>query len=711
MADDKDKDLEQRFRRRQETLREFYDTEGAGLTDEELASLTPILNSLRDAGGRYEEVGPLAEGGEKRIALVHDRRLDRRVAMARAVRADQPQELEQFLREARLTANLAHPHIMPVYNMGLDGNGMPFFSMELVEGDSLKTIVERLRESDADYRQRHPLETLLGIYAKVCDAIAYAHSRNVIHLDIKPGNIRVGAFGEVRVCDWGLARVLHAPDEAVQDRGDALDADVLNDMTLSGTMKGTPGFMAPEQTVAYGEKTPRTDIYALGALLYMLLTYELPVEGASANEVVQNTREGKIVPPRRRKAGRTIPRSLAAVALKALSLEPDSRYASVLELREEIDRYLTGYPTLAERAGWMTRTSLLLQRHDRIAFLIIVFLLVLAFVVSGTLVVINREKERAVAARQAAEANFRLYLKEQQLTQSLGEDLGEAVLYTVRSRDFVNAPSMIHVLETGLEENVDTVKRQHLLEQKGTLHFVLEEFAAALECFEAAGEDAQAVGPLVEASRKYAAIKPQDKRRLGDQQLADLINEQRDLPAMTVYYLYYHHMRRRPASAAPEEYLPLAEAMLDRLNAVSRRSNRRRMLLVRTDEGYHLDLSRTGYVNFSFDILGVYRRNVLGPFKLHSLDISYGKGINLNRLAGLGIKELRMSGKGFEPRDRLDRVLENLKLERVVLDVAEYPKKVVGGLREAMEVVDTAQADPVIPIGRGDGGSPGSAAP
>lgn len=709
MAEEDSKDLEKSFSARNETLRSFYNTDALGLSPDEQASLTPILNSLKDSIDRYHELREIAQGGEKKITLVHDHRLDRQVAMARAVRSKVPQDLEQFLREARLTANLAHPNIMPVYNMGLDVSGEPFFSMELVPGDSLKTIIKKLGKGDKDYWNAYPMEVLLSIFIKICDAIAYAHSRNVLHLDIKPDNIRVGEFGEVLVCDWGLARVMNVPEDAGEHDGTVLDGDVLNDMTLSGTMKGTPGFMAPEQTQAYGEKTPQTDVYALGALLYMLLTHELPVRGQSASEVIQNTREGKIVPPRRRKPDRHVPNSLAAVAMKALSLKPEDRYDSVQHLRQEVSRYLSGHPTEAEHAGWITKTSLLLQRHSRVAFVIIFSLVLLAFIVGGNLVTISREKAQAVAARKQAEDNFQLYLKQQKLAEERGENLGEAVRYTVRSRDFVNAPSMIHLLETGLRENVDTVARQHLLEQKGILHFVLQEFSAANECFEGAGQSRR-IGPMRALSRKYAKIKPVDKRRLTDQQLADLFNEGKPPDQMTLFYLYYHHMRRRPANAKPEKYLPLAGAVLDKLNN-NKWSKSHPLELKKLDEGYHLDLSRSGYTTYNVNILGVYKRNVLAPLQLDSLDISQNKVGSLYRFGGLKLKRLRMAGVRLDSKNALARQATFLKLERIELNTSFYPEKVVGELRKSMEVIDTAKKKkPATPAPPGGGGSPGSTA-
>jgi serine/threonine protein kinase len=686
MEDDTNKDLEQAFRERNRTLREFYNTASQELTNEEQDSLTPILNSLKDSGSRYHEVEHIAEGGEKKISLVHDHRLDRNVAMARAARAKTPHDQEQFLREARLTANLAHPNIMPVYNMGIDSGGTPFFTMELIPGDSLKTIIKKLDAGDEAYKQEYPQEILLNIYVKVCDAIAYAHSRNVLHLDIKPDNIKVGPFGEVFVCDWGLGRVINSEEPPCVDDSEELDADLLNDMTLSGTMKGTPGFMAPEQTVAYGEKTPQTDIYALGAMLYILMTHQLPVRGSSANEVVQNTRQGKIVPPRRRRPEHHIPQSLVAVMMKALSLRPEDRYGSVIALKQEITRYLSGHPTEAEHAGWITQSVLLMQRHSRVAALLMVFLVLLAVLISVNLMAISREKAEAVAAREQAEENFRLFRKEQQLAKSLGEDLGEAVQYTVRSRDFVNAPSMIHVLETGLNENIDAVQKKNLLVQKGTLHFVLQEFGAATTCFNEAG-NARRIDQLKKLSQKYAEIKPVDKQRLTDQQLADLLSEPNNVGRTTQYYLYYHHMRRRPASASPEAYAPLARAMLDKLN-YSKRSKPQPLALTKRETGYHLDLSRSNYSVFSVNIIGVYRRNVLTPLKLKSLDISHTRLDSLRGLRGVQLDELRMAGTKVQNKRGLAKQIEPMKLQRIILNVKDFPEETIAELRKTMQVVD-----------------------
>jgi len=684
---DNDKDLEGAFIKRSKTLRSFYHAESEQLSESEQSSLTPILNSLKQCVSRYEEITEIAVGGEKQITKAHDNLLNRHVALAFSVRAKNNLDQEQFLREARLTANLAHPNIMPVYNIGIDEKRGPFFSMELVPGDSLKTIISKLKEGDEEYKRNYPLKVLLNIFLKICDAISYAHSRNVLHLDIKPDNIRVGDFGEVFVCDWGLARILNNKESSpTKEEDDQLDADILNDMTLCGTMKGTPGFMAPEQIELDGTKSYQTDIYALGALLYMLLTYKLPVRGSSANEIIENTKKGHIISPiGRLKSDWQIPNSLAMVAMKALSFNPEKRYKTVRALRKDIDSYLAGYPTKAERASWITRLTLLVKRHNQITFVILFFLLLLSAVIAKYIITIEHEKADAILAKNRAEESFALFLNEQKRSSELGKNLDQALLYTVQTRDFINAPSMIHVLETGLRKNMDPAQKQNLLKQKGILHFVLQEFSAAVNCFENAG-DLQEVARLKTLSKKYAVQKPTDSVRLTDRQLAALINESNKADTMTILYLYYHHMKRRSATASPEQYTPLALAILDKINKTHFFTEKHLSRLKQSSSGYELDLSKAPYSIYSLNIAGVYRRNILQPLNLSSLNISYSKLTNPQELQGLKLDHLYMYGIHFRNKKQFVKQLFRMQTRYVGLTKKYYPKPLLNELKKIMTV-------------------------
>ena len=247
---------------------------------------------------------------------------------------------------------------------------------------------------------------------------------------------------------------------------------------------------------------------------------------------------------------------------------------------------------------------------------------------------------------------------------------------------------MIQLLETGLKENIDTVKRQNLYEQKGILHFVLQEFNAANESFEAAGQSKR-IGQLRELSLKYSKIKPVDKKRLTDQQLADLFRQSTTAHQMTLFYVYYHHMRRRPARAKAEEYIPLAAAVLDKLNYTNY-SKKNGLKFSQSNEGNSLDLSGSPYTVFSINIIGVYRRNVVSPLQLKSLNLSNTRLEHLYELRGMKLDELNISGVKISARNKsamLNQV-NPFKLKRLLLDMNTFPNDTLDALRQKMEVVD-----------------------
>ena len=198
-----------------------------------------IYLELRRSGDRYTDKEILALGGMKKVSRIFDSKTGRHVAMAE-LRAEAPSELfETFLREARLTALLEHPNIISVHDIGLSPEGLPFFTMDLKKGDSLATILKKNRLSR---------NALLEIFIKLCDALSYAHSQKVMHLDLKPENIQIGRFGEVFICDWGLSKISGSDESEGKEFDEILfNPDLLNNMTLSGQVKGTPGYMAPEQ--------------------------------------------------------------------------------------------------------------------------------------------------------------------------------------------------------------------------------------------------------------------------------------------------------------------------------------------------------------------------------------------------------------------------------------------------------------------------------
>ena len=239
-------------RRKQLNLQPFYDFDDELENNPE--SIAPITVTVQSSSERYDKREQFALGGEKTINVVFDKLSDRELALAIPHKTDTNSK-EEFLREAWLTAGLQHPNIISIHDIGIDKQtDTPFFTMDLLRGDTLGKVISKLKEGDADYQLRYPQEVLFETFLKVCDAVSYAHSLNVIHLDLKPDNIHLGKFGNVFVCDWGLAKII--TDQGIDTQNTTkrsnLDADLLNNMTLSGHIKGTPGYMAPEQIIESG---------------------------------------------------------------------------------------------------------------------------------------------------------------------------------------------------------------------------------------------------------------------------------------------------------------------------------------------------------------------------------------------------------------------------------------------------------------------------
>jgi serine/threonine-protein kinase len=323
----------------------------------------PLLESLELTTERYIDAELLAEGGMKKIYQTYDAMTGREVAMAR-LKVSRSKREDPFLREGQLTALLDHPNIINVHDLGIDDEG-PYFTMTLKKGDSLQDIIDRLQQGDQATLDRYPQRVLLEIFLKICDAVSYAHSRGVIHRDIKPANIQIGDYGEVLVCDWGLAKMLDAPETDRQEQS-LFHPDWLNDMSLSGKVQGTPGYMAPEQVSGEGQEDQRCDIFGLGCLLYTMLCHQTPFKG-SATEMMEQTTKGSILPLRDRNPQLFIDKGLEAVVLKATQLHMSDRYPKVAQLHQEIHDHLSGFSTQAENASFWRECAMFYQRNRSIS--------------------------------------------------------------------------------------------------------------------------------------------------------------------------------------------------------------------------------------------------------------------------------------------------------------------------------------------------------
>ena len=320
---------------------------------------------------RYKFIRSIGFGGMKGVLLVRDQDTGRDIAMAimpdfrERPRAD----LERFVREARITARLEHPNIVPVHDIGKDSSGSPYFTMKYLRGAPLSVLLKRIRRMDAEAVEAYPLERLLQIYLRICNAIRFAHSQHICHLDLKPDNVNLGSFGEVLVLDWGLA--------CETDRnGVARGAGV-------GVLKGTPGYMAPELIRRDPDLPPgvTSDIYSMGALLYAMLALESPFAGQPVKAVLARSAQGDLPPPSRvAPEWRKVPPALEAICLKAMAFNPVERYRSVDELRADIKAFQAGFAPEAEHASFLRRTGLFIRRQYTVLLILSLLILVMALV-------------------------------------------------------------------------------------------------------------------------------------------------------------------------------------------------------------------------------------------------------------------------------------------------------------------------------------------
>jgi serine/threonine-protein kinase len=309
------------------------------LSKAETVEVTLFDEAVDESSGwppHLEDRGLIGRGGMREVRRVHDTRLNRSVAL-KVLRADRTLSkvaFARFLEEAQATAQLAHPGVVPVHELGVLPDGRLYFTMEEIAGRPLTAV---LKES-------LPLRRRIGIFHQVCETMAYAHDRGVLHRDLKPDNIMLGAYGEVRVLDWGLAKVL--------GRELLVDADaapVVTDrtrdgaqLTVVGSVAGTPSYMAPEQANGHtGLVDFRTDTYALGAILYEILLGMPPYRGRNALDVVAQVRSGDPDPlPRLDRPG--LPEGLVAICRRALTRDRDGRYASAKALAADVQAWLDG---------------------------------------------------------------------------------------------------------------------------------------------------------------------------------------------------------------------------------------------------------------------------------------------------------------------------------------------------------------------------------
>lgn len=348
------------------------------LSDDRLNHLRRVVELPELNDDRYRILKRIATGGMASVYLAEDRHLNRRVALKVMFPNDPENFAVRMAQEARIIANLEHPSIVPIHDVRTLDDGRVFYAMKYVEGVTLDQFV----------RKQPGLAENLRTFQKICEGVAFAHSRGVIHRDLKPSNIMVGSFGEVLIMDWGIAKVLSREDDThVSEANSMFETDSgqgqfheeetytpLSPGTKPGWVMGTPAYMAPEQARGETESIDRrTDIYALGGLLYYILTDKPPFKADSLSAMRhQITQIGPVVP---RQIQPDVARPLQAICLKAMSINALDRYDSVTAMADDISLFQSGSPVTAYPESVMEKIWRWVHKYRLILLIVIAYLI------------------------------------------------------------------------------------------------------------------------------------------------------------------------------------------------------------------------------------------------------------------------------------------------------------------------------------------------
>lgn len=448
---------------------------------------------------RYTLTRVHGEGGLGQVWLATDPTLNREIALKR-IRPGKGNSRDAQLRlikEAQITGQLEHPNIIPIYELEqYDEKGRPYYTMKFLRGDTLQDRIKAYHKKKKA-GEANPLElvTLLNFFIDICNAIAYAASRGVVHRDLKPQNVMIGDFGEVIVLDWGLAKKIEAREDDSSRRELQLGALVDSTATVSGQVVGSPAYMAPEQASALNDQVDgRTDVYGLGAMLFSILAGQPPHRGTKTGNTARDTIEllnristGET--PHLREVDPSIPKALDAICAKAMHKGARHRYQDARDLAQDVQRFLADEAVTVLKESGLQKIGRWLRRHRAWAQSIALAVLLISVVSVVSAVVVNSAKNRETAARQEAVAHF------QQARRSIDKSLIELSdmldeypgVQTVRTRLLEDAAKEYEALAARKSSQPELqLESSRALVRLARVRQLLEDFEGAVSGFQQA---------------------------------------------------------------------------------------------------------------------------------------------------------------------------------------------------------------------------------
>ena len=341
----------------------------SSFTDDRTVALirghAPAKEEIKFSIGPYQILRSIGKGGMGEVYLAYDTSCGRRIALKRIREdlVDMASLHNRFLKEARITSQLTHPAIIPIYSIHAS-EGLIYYTMPYVEGETLRQIIRTTRDQMKDGKPLHHLggsiPSLIRIFIAVCQAVAYAHSKDVLHRDLKPENIIIGPYGEVMILDWGLAKILDT-QQADEEEASRPPKSEPSSITHIGKVVGTIPYMSPERALG-APATVSADLYALGVILYQILALHHPFRRPSLKEFRKNWTKEVFIDPARRAPYREVPPTLSRICQKSLRVKPDERYQTANELIHDLEVYIEG------RSEWLFLTDLDINNKEHWEF-------------------------------------------------------------------------------------------------------------------------------------------------------------------------------------------------------------------------------------------------------------------------------------------------------------------------------------------------------